>query len=378
MAYKKDYKTRLKDPTARPEPPKPVEPPTARAPAPVVKAPPAVAPPSIAESETQRLMFAPTEVSDQDAFYFSADPVEGSEVPPDPEDLISHLPLERYQASGRYSVGGAVVALVVGTLFASLFGALYGWATARLSVSLLSMPICMLYAFVASIVIYLAMQAGKLRSDGAIFVTAFISALAAWAASWVAFNVSMFNRGLAPYHPDTIDGILGNVLAISSAGRGLFGNWVVYGQGLTMASWIVEGLFMVLFPPFLNVSIVASTPFCEDCGKWVDTESYHFRTGPAQDLEEFRRDFIARGPAALEALGQPALDDYIEVKVHVCTLCQKIGFVNLQHLKKLGVNPRPTATTIDNNLAVKGMELRRMQELADRARASGQDVDPGK
>jgi hypothetical protein len=222
---------------------------------------------------------------------------------------------ERYQESGKFTAGGAAVAVVVAIVGGALTGFVYGIIDQVNPFIYINALGALFAGFMAAAAATFGGTMGKVRNGMVITVAAVVGGLACLYSSWVGFFFALSDWDLLAFQPDGLWALV-NI-------ANLKGVWSMKGStptgGFLWFIWGVEAL-MILGMAFIGgFGGLEDSPFCEACGVWADSETTNVLATP-EDIEGMTEGMKAGDFAGLAAL--PAGDDkgvtWIEAKLEEC------------------------------------------------------------
>lgn len=173
-----------------------------------------------------------------------------------------------YQESGRFDLGGATTAMVVGLLAGALIGFLYGVidnVNPLIYVNALGSLAC---GWVAGAGAGLGARWGKVRNARAAALAGLAAGVVALWASWIGWTFALLDWETLLLDPRPLSALIQLVNAK--------GAWTL--KGATPTGWALWGIWSIEALMILGAAVfgawcmISEEPYCEECGAWADDE----------------------------------------------------------------------------------------------------------
>ena len=264
-----------------------------------------------------------------------------------------------YRHSGRFSVGGAALALLAGIAAALVLAFVYAYVLAYIPVvGYITFILAGGFGALVGLACGKLLEQGHVRNTPLSLLVTGVATVAAFYVSWVVWIHAIAGRAdveIPMVELGTKPAILWEVVtAVNESGAWSLKGWTPTGTILWIL-WILEaGLIFV--PAFLVAHhVVGRRAYCESCGKWCRDDIGAVQLEPAQPAE-LRQRLESNDFAALSALPnrQVTTAVWTRVDLHVCpsAQCGKTNAVTVSHV----------STTVDR----KGQPSEKVEALVDK------------
>ena len=223
---------------------------------------------------------------------------------------------ERYQESGKFTVGGAAITAACAIVAGVIGGFVYG-VIDQVNPFIYINALGSIFAGVfAAMGATLGATMGKVRNGKVVAASAVLGGVACLWAAWVGWFYALSDWEL--FLASSPDGLWAFIQIVNIKGA-----WSLKGStptgGFLWFVWGCEAL-LILGTSFVGgAGGLGDSPFCEDCGVWADKETRAILQTPA-DVEGLTKGMAAGDFTALAALAKG--DDkgvtWIEAKVEAC------------------------------------------------------------
>jgi len=245
-----------------------------------------------------------------------------------------------YKHSGRYSVTGALYAVVVGSLIACVCAAVYAYI-------ILYCPLVYINALIAAgfgvVIGYMCagmLKQKKVRSDAVAVAITLIVTSVAYYFSWAVWVFALARRA------DTnlpFAGLVGltifpNLLWGAIRAINVEGAWTLRGSAVSgIALWIVwvaELAFIYGLSLSTAYGRMEEEPFCETCEAW-GTKKEKVVEAVTADINEFKQRMEAKDFHHLESAGPPNGEsmEWQRIDVFSCSKCGSFHTMDSTHVK---------------------------------------------
>lgn len=240
-----------------------------------------------------------------------------------------------YEHSGRFSLGGALLGLIVGVIVAAPLALIYAYLT-------LYNPFIYIN-FLASIGfgILIGGVAGgvaswrKTRNEVVTVLVGLLAGLAAYYLAWADWIFALFRRGgetlpwwawLGLLYPPLL---WEQIAKVNEVGAWRLRSWTPTG----IALWVFWGMeaATVLGCSVAAAHAVQDEPFCEGCNVWTNATEDVVRVAAA-DPEEMKQRMEAKDIGYLEKLGAVAPDaaGWFRLDLHTCPNCTQTNTLTVK------------------------------------------------
>jgi len=182
--------------------------------------------------------------------------------------------LETYRHSGKFTLPGILLPLVVCALVAFPAGLAYGYLIRWIPIVYLNILLTLGYGFAFGWLARKLLQRGKVRNTALATAIGVISGLFALYGEWSGHVHAVFDDAPWLLRPDEIFSAMAYLYENGSwtLGRGSSSSAVT---GIVLALvWAVEALLIVGLAGFVAWNFSAETPFCEKAGCWLDEKKH--------------------------------------------------------------------------------------------------------
>lgn len=279
-----------------------------------------------------------------------------------------------YQHSGRFSLGGLLLAFAAG--IGGGFGLAYAYGTWLSLIPEVHLTAFATIAFggLVGVATGLGCMWGHVRNKKWTSVVAALSTTFALYISWAFWIKSVFLReanksiswaGLAE-RPRAIWHLMHYI--------NQYGTWALESGGPTKGwalwiVWILEAATVIGIGILAAVAMVQKNPYCETCGQWCRRIAQAV-LAPLQDLSQLKQQLENKDFQSIAGLQPGAkLGDRLEIELHGCTTCNQFHTLSatqvLVRKKKFG-NPNVSQQKIVRQLVVGPSEAQTIRNLAEK------------
>ncbi len=212
------------------------------------------------------------------------------------------------------------LALIAGNLSAVLIY-VFDW---------IAVKIVILFATIIglSFAVYGLLRVGRIRNTTFALVVGFLVAILAWTSSWVALAQALIDGHPWLWHPGDLYAF---AQTVAEQGRWQKGDQPIPAL-VTWSVWVIEALMFVSVITVLPWDYLRNSPYCEDCGRWLDANTSVGPFAPGGDPYAIRAEIERGNLSSLLYLG-PAQDaPYWELQLRYCGLCENMYLANLVRL----------------------------------------------
>lgn len=256
-----------------------------------------------------------------------------------------------YKHSGKVTLAGPALGLIVGLPAAVALGFVYAYIDLYSPIVYLNVLLCMAFGAALGAVPGVVMRAGKVRNVPVALAVVAVVVLAGYYTCWIAWVCAVFDRyAERPRDFTQLDlalsprALVDIVSALNEQGTWSIGhsysssssssnhNSNVSGIALGLV-WLVEAGMIVTFAYLAARHFAAGLPFCEVCDRWCEKAVVLARLAPG-DAEQTRRSmeagdfgYLAHLRSAAGAAGTGA--HWWQVEHHRCPKCDKLHVVTV-------------------------------------------------
>ena len=273
-----------------------------------------------------------------------------------------------YRPSGRFSILGLLMMLVLGGASGVALGAAYGFLTFYNPFVYVNFLATVFFGACMGLAAAVGIKHGKVRSRFVATVTGMAVGGVGLYASWVFWTYAFLTS--VDQSAWVVDP-LGLWYVISQVAEvGIWGILDFTPTGLLLyLVWGIEA-FLIVGTCAIVCTIHADEPFCEQCGRWAENVYKGLRLGPSRDPDALRTQLEAGIVTRLGELRPPAMAARTDVSLSACPSCQKIGFLTVEPVEismdRKG-NENESKQTLVQNLVLEADGLAAARELTKAA-----------
>src|SRR5258708_14269915 len=280
-----------------------------------------------------------------------------------------------YQHSGRFTLGGLLVAAVVGCAGSLILAYVYAWGIPLIPEVHLAFIATVAFGGLAGVSIGYGQVWGKVRNGTVgVALAAAISALALYA-SWAAWvpvvldsqHVEHISWIKLAQHPTA----LWNLICMINQ----YGTWSTSSSGSATNGWALWGIWFLEAVSVIGMAIVAEIgvlnhrPFCESCERWCTRGAKMLLAAPP-DVAQLKLQLEANDFKALENLGAGnKAASHLIVVLDNCEQCRQFYSMSLTHVligrTKLG-KPTVNNDTIVKHLLIDAGKAETLRQLSEK------------
>ncbi|HSE50085.1 MAG TPA: hypothetical protein VLA96_12825 [Terriglobales bacterium] len=234
-----------------------------------------------------------------------------------------------YKHSGKYSLGGAIYALVVGSVILCVGAFVYAYLILYLPFVYINALITAGYGIVLGFTCATLLKKKKVRSDGVAVGLTFVLTSVAYYFGWATWVWALARRTDTSIAPFSL--LVGLVLwppalweIIKSIN--VEGAWTLRGSAVTgwalWAVWAIEFAMIFGFSLWTAYKTMDEEPFCETCEEWAKKKEQVVEAA-IRDLNEYKRRLEGKDFKFLEAAGAPKAEtmEFQRIDVFSCEKC---------------------------------------------------------
>ncbi len=235
-----------------------------------------------------------------------------------------------YQHSGKFRADGIIWMLLFGVIAAIVLGVAYGYAIFYIPFVFLNFIITFFFGIAVGVSVGFGARLGQVRNMGLIGLCGLAAGILAEYTGWVAWLYAASEQerlmlSLAEMKP---------MLQM----LGAYGVWSIFGWTPTGWSlygiWLIEGAMIIGCASIAARTVLSSTPFCEQCKKWVETKESADALSPLDDINAFRKRIETAVTEAIASLGKSDdADNWTRVEWCYCKGCQQSQYLNVTSVK---------------------------------------------
>jgi len=261
-----------------------------------------------------------------------------------------------YKHSGRFSLGGLLIAAIVGCAGSLILAYVYAWGIILIPEVHLAFIATLGFGALIGVSVGYGQIWGKVRNGSVgIALTGAISTLALYAswAMWVPFvldsqHVEHISWIKLAQHPAALWNL---VCTINQ-----YGTWSTSSNGSATNGWELWGIWFLEAVSVIGMAIVAEIgvlnhlPFCESCEAWAKRGAKIILSAP-QNSAQFKRQLESNDWSALESLGAGnKAASHLVVVLDSCEQCRQFHTMSLT-LVNIG-RTKLGKPTVDNKMIV--------------------------
>lgn len=283
------------------------------------------------------------------------------------------MPAQYYTESGRSSLPGLGLGLLVGATVGAVLGFVYAYAVLYIPLVVIRFLFTLGFGALAGLFAAgLPLRLGKIRNGRVRLLATLLVVLFAWYVSWVVWVWALLRRAdvtgvnllALALQPDVL---WQAVLRINEVGAWRLRSVTTTGVVL-WGVWAVEAAVIVGLGTLLGVVGSGAEPFCESCEAWC--QKAEIGRVAAGDEGELQRRMEAKDTGYLEQVGAPAADaaHWTRLDLWTCPRCSK---TNALDATAISVTVDKEGKNLESQRTVFGKLLVSKDE-AERLRATGQ------
>jgi len=284
-----------------------------------------------------------------------------------------------YQHSGKYSISGALYALVVGSVIACSLAFVYAYIIVYSPLVYINLLVTLGFGALLGYACAKLLKQKKVRSDRVAVGIAFLVTTVAYYYSWVVWMWALFRRadGEIPGFPEFVGMLLQpwvvwdlmtriNAEGVWTIGRG--SKDPVSGIALTIV-WVIEAAIIYGLALFAAYGAMDEEPFCETCEEWA-AKKERVVEAAAADPAEFKQRMEAKDFKYLESQGAPTEDtaEFQRIDVFSCPRCGGFHTLDSTQVKiKIESGKRKEETTQTmHHLLLSSSEAEALRKLGEK------------
>jgi len=280
-----------------------------------------------------------------------------------------------YKHSGRFSLGGLVIAGFVGCVAAVILAYAYGRGIIYIPEVKLAAFAAIAFGCLVGVATGYGLVWGKIRNDrvGSLF-SAGVSALAlylSWTV-WVASTLeSQHVQNLSWIALAERPGALWNVVCMINQ----YGTWGMSSGSTTTGwalwiIWFLEAVCVIGGGAFVGLAVLRAHVFCESCGNWCKRGAKLMLAPPSPDVAQLKLQLEANDLHSLESLGPGTKGtDHLDVALDSCPQCRQFHTMTVVHTmiqrSKAG-KPTVTNHTIVKHLLIGPGHAEILRQLSEK------------
>lgn len=241
-----------------------------------------------------------------------------------------------YKHSGRFTLGGLVVAGLVGCVAAVILAYVYGVGIIHIPEVKLAAIAAVAFGCLVGVAVGYGLVWGKVRNDLAgSLLSACVSALAlyvSWAV-WVASTLESQNVQKISWVDAALQpGALWNAICmINKYGTWSFSSGPATAGGFLWFIWFLEAACVIGAGAFVGLAVLQAHTFCETCGIWCKRGA-KLMLAPPSDVAQLKLQLEANDLRTLESLGPGAKGtDHLDVALNSCEQCCQFHTMSVVH-----------------------------------------------
>ncbi len=289
--------------------------------------------------------------------------------------------MEVYRHSGKLTLIGVPLTVVLGTATAAALGFIYSYIIVYDPIVYINIMCTLGFGCCIGMAVAKGVRMGKIRNPALAGAYGLVFGLAglyfAWVADFWARTGSPFD--FAAFEPEELKAYISwfyenGIWTISNHGQK--GDTV---KGIFLGIiWIIEASTIIGFATVLAYKSVAGTPFCEACNEWTKDNLAAARLKYNPDIQ--RRLATGDLSALDEALGATGREDvFTQLDLHCCPKCDRSIFLTVSATTNTidGKGNRKTVQkTLLRHLVLNGGDVSRVLEAGRRTSLPGTTENP--
>ena len=239
-----------------------------------------------------------------------------------------------YRHSGAFSIGGLLLASILGTVGVAIAAVLYAALVLYIPLAgFITFILTAGFGVVAGGVSGMALKWGKLRNNGLATLVGVLFGAEAVYVSWAAWTTLLLWRSDVEASGLALAASPGVLWSVASEINQV-GAWSLRGftptGGFLWLLWGVEALLVFGLTALVSMGMTA-VPFCERCERWCEEEENVARFA-ASDAERVKREAESQPLEFLTSLGPPPeqADTFLRADLHSCPGCHQTHALTLQ------------------------------------------------
>lgn len=236
------------------------------------------------------------------------------------------LKLERYKESGKFTLVGVLMLLVMSVLASAVLGVAYAYAIHYIPLVYLNLLCVGGVGFAISFIMKKVAKATKVRNKVIVTLFSFITAVLTVYIQWVVWLRIVFEGELYWKPLDVYNAIL----YVMPYGTWSIGSSDINGIELGII-WILEACVMIGIP--LWTSAIKEI-YCEECNNWVKNEK-NIKYAIVGNLEHIKNEFEQGNfeiLSTLEKLSADYAESHLALKFGICSECQGTAYASLENV----------------------------------------------
>ena len=282
-----------------------------------------------------------------------------------------------YEHSGKFSLMGVVMAILMGSLIGCVGGFLYAYIILYCPIIYINLLLTVGFGLVMGALCASQLKRYKVRSDKVAVVVSIVVTTISYYFSWAVWLWALIRRdggdvGLLDLLGETLQpwlvlALMARVNAIGAWTLGSSGS-AVTGWGLALV-WLGEAAIIYGCAVAAGYGAMDKAPFCETCDEWAKTTE-SVVAADVSDMAEFKRRMEAKDFHYLESAGppKPASLVWVRLDVHSCPRCGSFHTMDgEQATVKIESGKRKESTkTVLHNLILTASEAETLRKLQQR------------
>ncbi|MBI4409826.1 MAG: hypothetical protein HY561_08975, partial [Gemmatimonadetes bacterium] len=217
-----------------------------------------------------------------------------------------------HRMSGKYSLGDAVTATLVGAAIAIPLAFIYSYLILYIPFIYLNALFTLGFGIALGVTAFGMLKWRRIRNLKVGTAIAFLVTAAGFYLSWAVWIYALFNRSdvdvaLWPIVADPT-GLWGVIQSVNEVGAWRFRSYTPTGAVL-WGVWAIEAGLIFGIGVVIANHMFADTPFCEECGTWCEKKegvAAFAADEPAPDADELKHRLEQKDFRLLEQLGPAA------------------------------------------------------------------------
>ena len=244
-----------------------------------------------------------------------------------------------YSHSGKVTLRGTALSVVVGLLVAVLTGFIYAYADLYIPIVYLNVMLCLGFGAVIGAAAAAVLRWGKVRNVPVALAIVAVLTLVAYYVCWDVWAIAVFDRFKVPrpigfvgllVRPDLIYRmayVINDAGTWSMGSSSSPGNENVSGIAL-LAVWVGEALCIFGTSLAVAKSMASDRPFCEKCDAWCAPDRLVATLKPI-DKRELKEAFVGRNwpliAQSIDNVGGGGVRHWIALQHHACSSCNQLN-----------------------------------------------------
>lgn len=280
-----------------------------------------------------------------------------------------------YQHSGRFTLGGVVLGLAVGTAGAFVSAYAYSFGLIHIPEAHLAAFATMAFGALVGVAAGYGLIWGHVRNKAAACAVGAVSATLGLYVSWAMWIEAVLDReggkeiawmNLAQ-HPN---GLWSMVKLVNRYGTWTFDNSKTPTTGWQLwIVWVIEAALVIAIGTAVTIFVQRLHPYCETCGQWCRRAARLF-LAPVADVPQLKAQVEAKNLQFLEGLGLGSkTGDHVQVELESCNTCGQFHTLSVGQVivrkKKFG-QPHVTSQKLVRQMIVGVGEAQTIRQLAEK------------